>query len=114
MRRGAAPAQRGARRGGPPPLSRATTPARIGSRRRRRNPRTPVLEPAQVRAALSFLQPNERDHLLLSTLAETGARVGEVLNMRHVDWHTTGGGAPFLLIAPPGNAPPRRWAGRQP
>ena len=41
-------------------VGRGHTTAAIGIRRRRRNPRTPFLEPAQVRAALSFLQPNER------------------------------------------------------
>jgi site-specific recombinase XerD len=86
--------------------------ATIGIRRRRRNPRTPVLAPAQVHTALTFLQPNERDHLLFATLAETGARVGEVLNMRHLDWHTTGGGPPFVLVEPQGNAHPRDVRGK--
>lgn len=113
MRRMSLPTGRGGYRGMLHHVGKDHTTAAIGLRRRRRNPRTPVLEPAQVHAALTFLRPNERDHLLLSTLAETGARVGEVLNMRHVDWHTTGGGPPYVMIEPQGNAHPRHARGKQ-
>jgi hypothetical protein len=69
MRRMALPAGRGGYRGLLHHLGNDRTTATIGIRRRRRNPRTPVLKPVQVRAASSFVGPNERDHRLLATLA---------------------------------------------
>lgn len=113
MRRMALPAGRGGYRGVLYHLGKDRTTATIGVRRRLRNPRTPVLEPVQLQAVLAFVRPNERDHLLLSTLAETGVRVGEALNMRHVDWYTTGGGPPYVMVEPQGNAHPRQARGKQ-
>jgi integrase len=41
-----------------------------------------------------------RDRLLWMVLAETGVRLGEALGLRHRDWHTGRGDAPFIEVVP--------------
>ena len=70
----------------------------------------PVLTPAQIEAILDQCARwdgaagtwagSVRDRLLLSTLAETGMRLGEALSVKHCDWHAGRGGTPFIEVVP--------------
>lgn len=78
-------------------------------RRGNRRP-VPVLTPAQVVAiqddcarpdpATGTWIGSLRDRLIFATLAETGLRLGELLCLRHCDWHTGQGATPSLEVVP--------------
>jgi integrase/recombinase XerD len=68
----------------------------------------PLLSPAQVTAILDDCarwDPEAgcwvgslRDRLVFAVLAETGLRLGECLALRHRDFHTGGGGTPYIEV----------------
>lgn len=70
----------------------------------------PVLTPGQIAAILdgcARFEPERgewrgslRDRLLFETLAETGVRLGEVLCLKHADWHAGRGETPFIEVVP--------------
>jgi integrase/recombinase XerD len=70
----------------------------------------PVLTPAQVVAILDDCAQFEpaagmwmgslRDRFIFATLAVTGLRLGELLGLRHCDFHTGRGGTPWLEVVP--------------
>lgn len=83
-------------------------------RRSRHRDRPPLLLPLQIQAILDGCAVfdttagewagNLRDRLMFAMLAETGARLGEVLGMRISDFVMGRGGTPFVEIVPrPGN-----------
>ncbi|MDA8332425.1 MAG: tyrosine-type recombinase/integrase [Candidatus Dormibacteraeota bacterium] len=71
---------------------------------------TPLLTPAEVAAILDDCAYFDaaagtwvgslRDRLIFATLAESGLRLGELLGLRHCDWHTGQGGTPWLEVVP--------------
>jgi integrase len=79
-------------------------------RRNRRRDRPPLLLPQQIQAivdgcavfdtATGEWAGNLRDRLLFALLAETGARLGEVLGMRISDFVMGRGGTPHVDIVP--------------
>jgi integrase len=79
-------------------------------RRGRRRDRPPLLLPGQIQAILdgcAVFDPaagewtgNLRDRLVFALLAESGARLGEVLGMRVSDFVMGRGGTPYLEIVP--------------
>jgi integrase len=85
---------------------------RTRSRIRLRTPRsrTPILTPEQIRALVDHeatWEPGQqawvgdlRYRLMWLLLAETGARLGEVLSLRHGDWHTGRGGTASVRFEP--------------
>ena len=46
-----------------------------------------------------------RDRLLWALLAESGLRLGELLGLRHCDWHTGQGATPWLEVVPSDDHP---------
>jgi integrase len=83
-------------------------------RRSRHRDRPPLLLPLQIQAILDGCAVfdiaagewagNLRDRLMFAMLAETGARLGEVLGMRISDFVMGRGGTPYVEIVPrPGN-----------
>ncbi|MEV1173471.1 tyrosine-type recombinase/integrase [Nonomuraea sp. NPDC049784] len=94
-------------------LDRGSVPAAsslVRVRRTRRRDRPPILLPRQVQAILdgcAFYDAdagewvgNLRDRLLFALLAETGARIGEVLGMRISDFVMGRGDTPYVEIVP--------------
>ncbi|MBZ4504448.1 tyrosine-type recombinase/integrase [Mycobacterium avium subsp. hominissuis] len=91
------------------PTSEQDTP--LYRRRAPQRAETPVLEPAQVTTILDTCSVQRsdggwtagavglRDRLFFAVLAETGARLGEVLSLRHHDFHIAGGDTPSIMIA---------------
>jgi integrase len=79
-------------------------------RRCRRRNRPPLLLPQQIQAILDGCAVfdtatgewvgNLRDRLMFALLAETGARLGEVLGMRISDFVMGRGGTPYVEIVP--------------
>ncbi|MCU6479035.1 site-specific integrase [Arthrobacter sp. A2-55] len=76
--------------------------------RRRRS--APTLTPAQltiIKDSCARRDPHTgawegsvRDRLFFSLLEETGLRIGEALSLQHRDWHSGGGGNPFIEVVP--------------
>lgn len=74
--------------------------------------RCPLLTPSQVQVILDGCATpagagtwtgstaRVRDRLLFATLAHTGMRLGEVLSVRHHDWHVGGGDTPWIDVIP--------------
>jgi integrase len=91
-------------RSGPAPSS------LVRVRRQRGHDRPPVLLPGEIQAVLdgcAVYDPatgqwvgNLRDRLLFAVLAETGARLGELLGMRISDFVMGRGGTPYVEIVP--------------
>lgn len=79
-------------------------------RRSRRRDRPPLLLPQEIQAILDGCAVfdtatgewagNLRDRLMFALLAETGARLGEVLGMRISDFVMGRGGTPYVEIVP--------------
>lgn len=89
---------------------RATGDRPIYTVRRGNRAATPVLLPEQVSAILDGCSTQTgqdwsgppsglRDRLLFAVLAETGMRLGEVLSLRHQDFHIGAGSTPFIDVA---------------
>jgi integrase len=67
-----------------------------------------ILGACGVRTDSGDIKGSIRDLLICETLSETGIRSGELLNLRHGDWHTGGGTTPYIEIVPRLDAP--AWA----
>ncbi|MFS3127507.1 tyrosine-type recombinase/integrase [Nocardioides sp. Bht2] len=76
---------------------------------------TPILLPSQITGLMeheAVWDPSTatwlgdlRYRLFWAFLAETGARLGETLSVRHCDWVTSRGGTPFVRLTPTDNHP---------